>query len=69
MMAAFTGGRMATRARLKRFISDVKDGVTPQTLWLYSDVGHTQEAKQELLAVLEFRIIGGSISLPQNRPD
>jgi site-specific DNA-methyltransferase (adenine-specific)/adenine-specific DNA-methyltransferase len=41
--------------RLKRFISDVKDGVTPQTLWLHSEVGHTQEAKQELLAVLEFQ--------------
>jgi site-specific DNA-methyltransferase (adenine-specific)/adenine-specific DNA-methyltransferase len=41
--------------RLKRFISDVKEGVTPQTLWLHSDVGHTQEAKQELLAVLQFQ--------------
>ncbi len=40
--------------RLKRFISDVKDGVTPQTLWLHSEVGHTQEAKKELLAVLKF---------------
>ena len=40
--------------RLKRFITDVKDGVTPQTLWLHSEVGHTQEAKQELLAILEF---------------
>ncbi|MFZ1269200.1 MAG: site-specific DNA-methyltransferase, partial [Anaerolineae bacterium] len=27
--------------RLKRLISDVKKGVTPQTLWFYSDVGHT----------------------------
>jgi adenine-specific DNA-methyltransferase len=41
--------------RLKRFITDVKDGVTPQTLWLHTEVGHTQEAKQELLAVLEFQ--------------
>jgi len=40
--------------RLKRFLSDVKDGVIPQTLWLHSEVGHTQEAKKELLAVLEF---------------
>jgi len=40
--------------RLKRFITDVKDGVTPQTLWLHGEVGHTQEAKKELLAVLEF---------------
>jgi adenine-specific DNA-methyltransferase len=40
--------------RLKRFISDVKGGVTPQTLWLHSDVGHTQEAKKELLSILQF---------------
>ena len=40
--------------RLKRFMADVKDGVTPQTLWFHGDVGHTQEAKQELLAVTTF---------------
>ncbi len=40
--------------RLKRFLSDVKDGVTPQTLWLHKDVGHTQEAKKELLEVVTF---------------
>jgi adenine-specific DNA-methyltransferase len=40
--------------RLKRFLSEVKQGVVPQTLWLYRDVGHTQEAKQELKAVLDF---------------
>ena len=40
--------------RLKRFLSDVKLGVTPQTLWLHAEVGHTQEAKKELLSVIEF---------------
>ena len=40
--------------RLKRFLTDVKDGVTPQTLWPHSEVGHTQEAKKDLLAVIEF---------------
>ncbi|MBL9113364.1 MAG: hypothetical protein JNJ83_00040 [Verrucomicrobiaceae bacterium] len=40
--------------RLKRFLSEVKDGVVPQTLWFYEDVGHTQEAKQELKEVLNF---------------
>jgi len=40
--------------RLKRFFSEVKQGVTPQTLWPYSEVGHTQEAKKELLAVVQF---------------
>jgi len=33
---------------IKRFISEVKDGVTPMTLWTYDDVGHNQEAKKEV---------------------
>lgn len=36
--------------RLKRFLSDVQDGVVPQTIWSHEEVGHTQEAKKELLA-------------------
>ena len=40
--------------RLKRFISEVKQGVVPQTLWLHTDVGHTQGAKQELVSLLDF---------------
>lgn len=36
--------------RLKRFLSDVQEGVVPQTIWSHEDVGHTQEAKKELLA-------------------
>lgn len=40
--------------RLKRFLTEVKAGVIPQTLWLHSEVGHTQEAKKELLAAVEF---------------
>src|SRR5438128_11624337 len=40
--------------RLKRFLTEVKAGVVPQTLWFHQDVGHTQDAKRELLAVLDF---------------
>ena len=35
--------------RLKRFLKDVKQGLVPQTLWFYEDVGHTQDAKKTLL--------------------
>lgn len=31
---------------IKRFLSEVKQGRVPQTLWLYDEVGHTQEAKK-----------------------
>ncbi|MFH0341149.1 MAG: site-specific DNA-methyltransferase [Chromatiales bacterium] len=34
---------------IKRFLSEVKQGRVPQTLWFYEDVGHTQDAKKTLL--------------------
>ncbi|HUX39659.1 MAG TPA: site-specific DNA-methyltransferase [Rectinemataceae bacterium] len=40
--------------RIKRFLSDVKEGRVPQTLWKYEEVGHTQEAKKELLEFSSF---------------
>ena len=40
--------------RLKRFLTDVKAGRVPQTLWTYEEVGHTQEAKKELMAAVTF---------------
>ena len=40
--------------RLKRYLSEVKKGVVPQTLWLHVEVGHTQDAKKELVSVLDF---------------
>jgi adenine-specific DNA-methyltransferase len=39
---------------IKRFLSEVKDGRVPQTLWTYQEVGHTQEAKKELIATVAF---------------
>jgi DNA modification methylase len=38
--------------RIKRFLSEVQQGLIPQTIWDYSEVGHTQEAKQEYLQIL-----------------
>ena len=35
--------------RLKRYLTDVKQGLVPQTLWFYDEVGHTQDAKKTLL--------------------
>ena len=40
--------------RLKRFLSEVKSGRVPQTLWGHEEVGHTQEAKKELISTVEF---------------
>lgn len=33
--------------RIKRFWSEVQQGLVPNTIWFFEDVGHTQEAKQE----------------------
>ena len=36
---------------LKRFLSEVKQGRVPQTLWDYDEVGHTQDAKKEIVTL------------------
>lgn len=33
---------------VKNYLSNVKQGVTPLTVWLYTDVGHTHEAKEDV---------------------
>lgn len=38
---------------LKRFLSEVKQGLTPLTIWKYSEVGHNQDAMKELLNLFE----------------
>lgn len=38
----------------KIFLSEVKQGRVPQTLWFYDDVGHTQEAKKDLISLVAF---------------
>jgi adenine-specific DNA-methyltransferase len=36
---------------LKRFLSEVKQGRVPQTYWPYEEVGHTQDAKKEIVGL------------------
>lgn len=35
---------------IKRFLSDVKEGITAMTIWKYTEVGHNQDAKKETKA-------------------
>ncbi|WP_157207929.1 site-specific DNA-methyltransferase [Mariniflexile maritimum] len=39
--------------RLKRFLNEVKEGITPLTIWYHKDVAHNQEAAQELRKLFE----------------
>ena len=40
------------RPGIKRFLSEVRQGVVPQTYWTWRDVGSTRNAKQELSDVM-----------------
>lgn len=46
------GAKRTNQPRLKRFLTEVRDGIVPQTIWLHTEVGNTQEAKKEVLAVV-----------------
>ena len=38
---------------IKRFLSSVKQGITPMTIWKYAEVGHSQEASQHLKTIFD----------------
>jgi len=39
--------------RLKRFLSEVQDGMVPITIWPFKEVGHNQEGRQEVKKLFE----------------
>ena len=43
--------------RVKRFLSDVKRGLTPHTLWLADEVGTNDSAKKHLLSLLPDNVV------------
>lgn len=47
------GANGANMPRVKKFLSEVKQGITPITIWKYSEVGHSQEAAQSLKKLFE----------------
>jgi adenine-specific DNA-methyltransferase len=51
--------------RLKRFLTEVKAGRVPQTLWTHEEVGHTQEAKKELLSYVTFPDADSTFETPK----
>lgn len=38
---------------IKRFLSEVKGGTPPQTIWDYSEVSHNQDARKEITSLLD----------------
>ena len=49
----------------KIFLTEVKQGVVPQTFWSYEEVGHTQEAKKEILTILDSTVSESVFSTPK----
>ena len=46
------GSKGNNQPRIKRFLSEVMEGIVPQTIWFHEEVGNTQEAKKEVMAVV-----------------
>lgn len=57
------GSDGASKPRRKRYLSDVSDGVVPETIWFHRDCGHNQQATQEVKAL--FVDIGVPFSNPK----
>lgn len=47
----YWGEQGSNQPRIKRYLSEVKQGRVPQTLWFYEDVGHTQDAKKQVIEI------------------
>ena len=40
---------------VKKFLTEVKDGMVPMTIWKYTEVGHNQEGRQEVKKLFDGR--------------
>lgn len=48
----YFGARGGNVPRVKRFLTEVQQGIVPQSLWLHTDVGNNQNATNELQEIL-----------------
>lgn len=50
---------------LKRFLTEVQQGTPPQTIWDYSEVGHNQDARKEVIALFKDDLADFSTPKPE----
>lgn len=43
--------------RVKKFLSEVKQGITPMTIWKYTEVGHSQDATKKLKEIFDGKAV------------
>ena len=58
-------GEGNTRPGIKRYLSEVKGGVVPQTLWGWQEVGSTRNSKQELSRIMSSGLGGELFITPK----
>ncbi|MBI4862644.1 MAG: site-specific DNA-methyltransferase [Candidatus Riflebacteria bacterium] len=57
-------GRLGdAKPQLKQFLSEVRSGKVPSSLWRHSEVGHTDQAKRELKRILD--VSGADFQTPK----
>lgn len=59
------GKEGANVPRLKRFLSEVRQGVIPQSIWEHKDVGNTADAKKQVSEVLRYETTSDVFSTPK----
>ena len=50
--------------RIKKFLSDVQDGITPLTIWYRNEVGDNQSAKEEIKTIFNDSVVTFSTPKP-----
>ena len=58
-------GEGNSRPGIKRYLSEVKSGVVPQTLWGWQEVGSTRNSKQELSQIMSSGLDGELFITPK----
>ncbi|RUA35203.1 MAG: site-specific DNA-methyltransferase, partial [Bacteroidetes bacterium] len=51
------GANGSNMPRVKKFLSEVKEGMTPMTIWKFSEVGHSQDAAQKLKEIFDSKAV------------
>ncbi|WKC58550.1 site-specific DNA-methyltransferase [Borrelia sp. P9F1] len=52
----YFGKKKESKPQIKQFLSEVKQGVVPKTIWLHNEVGHNQVSKVEIQNLFQDKV-------------